>query len=58
MAKKDKFVYSTDYLANIHATTTAAPEVVEQPVASEPVKGWDEKGKIEAPKAKKGKGKK
>ena len=55
MAKKDKFVYSTDYLANVHAsasepTTEAVKEELPVNVA------WDEKGLIKAKKTgKKGK---
>lgn len=54
MAKKDKFEYSTDYLAKIHAPEVKVEEVAE--AKAEPTKAWDEKGVI-APKAKKTKGK-
>lgn len=64
MAKKDKFVYVTDFLAKRTAglvdetgaeikTEEAPKEVGEK---TEPTQAWDEKGKKAAPKGK-GKGK-
>ena len=59
MAKKDKFVYATDFLAKRNAglvdETGAEIKTEEAPkeeVKTEPTQGWDEKGKKEAPKGK------
>ena len=52
MAKKDKFVYSTDYLANIHAPAPVE-EIVAQEIEDKPVvQASDEKGKIVSTEAK------
>lgn len=58
MAKKDKLVYVTDFLAKRSAglvdETGADIVKTEEPKkeAAEPIKGWDEKGKIEPKKGK------
>ena len=55
MAKKDKFEYSTDYLANIHAPAVKVEEVAKveevEPTKEETTEALDEK-EVSAPKAK------
>ena len=51
MAKKDKFVYSTDYLAKIHAPASSEETTPKAPEAKPAVQGWDEKGKIKEDKS-------
>lgn len=54
MAKKDKFEYSTNYLANIHAPVAIVEEVEqakEEPTKEETTEALDEK-EVSAPKAK------
>ena len=60
MAKKNKFVYATDFLAKRNAglvdesgaeiKTEEAPKEAKE--KTEPTQGWDEKGKKAAPKGK------
>ena len=60
MAKKDKFEYSTDYLANIHAPAVKVEEVAKveevEPIKEEPTKEEDEQvlitETVEQPKVK------
>ena len=44
MAKKDKFIYSTDHLAKIHAPEVKVEEIAKPEVKSTQV--WDKKGLI------------